>query len=472
MAKSGKEKGFILITILFLLLLVAVTAMSLNFKSGLQARMAANRTDDAQTYLDQLAVIEQSLWKLTGDPCWRVSAGEDYTYQGITYNRKVFSPDAVIYPALTSYKDAVIISVRAPNASRPVNTSFRYNIDTVAGTGLSPQGMATYYDAVLKTLFLYIADSANHCIQKLDTSTNVIEPVAGTTGLSSPQGVATYYDSVQMKLFLYIADSGNHRIYKLDTATNAISIVVNTSGTQTDATHLLGDNGTATAATLNSPEGIFVNASGDIYIADTNNHRIRVVRNNNNKINTVAGTGTAGYFGDGGNAASAQINTPQGVFINTSNDLYIADTNNHRIRVVRNSNNIISTVAGTGTAGYLNDGGLAKDATLNSPTGVSVDTAGNIYIADTGNHCMRIVNHDLIPIISTMVGDITTVPGTVTSGYNGDNRPAVQAQLSSPGGVALGLQKAGGRIFISDTGNNRVRVLFLKTEPKVYGPLN
>ena len=114
------------------MLLLAVTAMSLNVKAGMQARMAANRTVDAQTYLDQGAVIEQSLWKLTQDPSWRVPAGENYAYHGRTYSRRVFAPDTVTYPALASYADAVIISVRAPNAIRTVNKSFRYNIDSAS----------------------------------------------------------------------------------------------------------------------------------------------------------------------------------------------------------------------------------------------------------------------------------------------------------------------------------------------------
>ena len=118
MAKARKEKGFILVILLSLLLLLAVTAMSLNVKSGMQAKMAANRTVDAQTYLDQLAVIEQSLWKLTGDPSWRVPAGENYAYHGRTYNRKVFGPIPLPTPLWRLTRMPSIISVRAPNATR------------------------------------------------------------------------------------------------------------------------------------------------------------------------------------------------------------------------------------------------------------------------------------------------------------------------------------------------------------------
>ena len=459
MAKPGKEKGFILITILILMLLVAVTAMSLNFKSGLQVEMAVNQSADAQTYFGQLAAIEQSLWKLTGDPSWRVSAGEDYAYQGRTYNRKVFSHDAVTYPALTSYKDAVIISIRAPNASRPVNTSFRYNIDTVAGTGLSsPQGMATYYDTAKKKLFLYIADSGNHCIKKLDTSTNVIDLVAGTLGLPSPRGVAPYYDAVQKNLFLYIADSENHRIWKLDTVTNAIATIAGT-GVATEPAVSPVDNILAVNTTLNSPADIAVDALGNVYIADTGNDRIRKVTVATGVITTIAG----GFIGTGEtnpDPTKMQLVSPSGVFVDTAGNIYIADTGKHKIRMISATTGAIRLVAGTGTDNFSGDGGAATAAQLNSPQRISVDGVGNIYIADTKNHRLRLVNiHD---------STISTMAGTGTGGYDGDLQPAVQAQLNFPGGVALGLQKAGGRIFISDTGNNRVRVLFLKTVKQVY----
>jgi hypothetical protein len=146
--------------------------------------------------------------------------------------------------------------------------------------------------------------------------------------------------------------------------------------------------------------------------------------------------------------------------VDASGNIYIADTGNNRIRKFTVGGNI-STAAGTGTAGYTGDRGAATSARINSPQGVSVDASGNIYIADTGNNVLRLVNFD--------TGIISTMAGTGTSGYNGDSQPAVTATLNSPAGVALGLQKGGGRIYIGDTGNDRVRVLFLKTVPQVYG---
>jgi trimeric autotransporter adhesin len=799
-AKSRKDKGFILVILISLLLLLAVTAMSLNFKSGLQARMSANRTVDVQTYLDQLAVIEQSLWKLTGDPSWRVPAGENYAYHGRTYSRRVFGPDTVTYPTLAAYADAVIISVRAPNATRTVNKSFRYNIDTpfmirkprqvytdsagniffadydnhsiwkidaatgaivrIAGTGKSgfsgdggpatqaqldsPRGVcvdgsgniyiadtnnnrirkisagfistavntsgakgssgdgglaaaaqldtpyglgadaagnmyiadtgnhrirkvtaatgiistivntsgnktdlsypvgdggaataatlnsprSVFVDSALNifiadtdnhrirkvtsatgiintivntsgnktdlsypvgdggvataatlnspcsvfvdsALNIFIADTGNHRIRKVTAATGIITTFAGTgtagyggdggtattalidgptgicvkgtgeviisdtnnsclrqvsitnsistlpmtvgPGLNSPFGAASYYNAAQKKFFLYIADSANHRIRKLDTVTNALVTVAGTgiagssgdsgqatdaklkspSGVTVDASGNLyiadtgnnkirmvttagiistvagtgsagssGDEGAATLATLNSPKGVFVDGSGNIFIADTNSDRIRKVTAATGIISTLAGTIT-GYAGDGGLATAAQLKKPSGVWVDAAGNIYIADTDNDRIRKVAAAAGIISTVAGTIT-GYAGDGGLATAAKLKKPSGVWVDAAGNIYIADTDNHALRLVN------IHT--GFIGTMAGTGTAGYNGDSQAAVQARLNSPRGVALGLTRGGGRIYISDSGNNRIRTLFLKTEQRVYGP--
>ncbi|HLA26593.1 MAG TPA: NHL repeat-containing protein, partial [Syntrophales bacterium] len=332
-----------------------------------------------------------------------------------------------------------------------------------AGPGLnSPDGAAIYYDTAQQKLYLYIADQDNHRIRKLDTVTNALVTVAGTgsagsAGDDGPAIVAQLNSPSSVALDasgnLYIADTGNHKIRRV-TAAGIISTVAGNGLVGSG-----GDGGPATLAKFESPEGVCLDAAGNIFIADTNNHRIRKVTAG--MISRVAGS-AIGFFGDGGDALSAKLDSPQGVAVDVAGNIFIADTNNHRVRKVTASTNIINTLAGT-TAGYSGDGGTATAANLSSPQGVSVDGAGNIYIADTGNHRLRIVNHDTTPIISTLAG-------TGTSGYSGDNQPAVQAKLRSPRGVALGLTKGGGRIFISDTVNNRVRVLFLKTEPQVYGP--
>ena len=300
-----------------------------------------------------------------------------------------------------------------------------------------------------------ISDTINTCLRQVSITNSISTlPMTVGPGLNAPQRAAPYYDTAQKKLFLYIADSANHRIRKLDTATNALVTVAGT-GTAGWA----GDGGQATAARLNTPSGVTVDASGNLYIADTANHIIRMVTAATGVIETVAGTGDGSYNSEG-HATIKRVNSPSGVAVDTSGNIYVADTSNHRIRKFTVGGNI-STVAGTGIAGYSGDGGAATAAQITGPQAVAVDGAGNIYIADTGNHALRLVN--------IYTGFISTMAGTGLGGYNGDMQPAVTAKLSSPSGVALGRIKGGGRIFISDTGNNRIRTLFLKTEPRVYG---
>ena len=148
-----------------------------------------------------------------------------------------------------------------------------------------------------------------------------------------------------------------------------------------------GDNGPATSALLNSPKGVAVDGSGNLYIADTGNYRVRSV--SGGVIGTVAGNGVLGFMGDNGPAVGAQLNVPNGIALDAAGNLYIADYNNNCIRKVVAG--VISTVAGKGTAGFSGDGGLATQAQLNLPYVIAVDSAGNLYIADFGNDRLRIV---------------------------------------------------------------------------------
>ena len=293
---------------------------------------------------------------------------------------------------------------------------------------------------------LYIADVDNHRIRKVDAA-GVISTVAGdgTEGyggdggpavaaqLSSPWGVAL--DGAGN---LYIADSNNRRIRKVDAA-GMISTVAG-DGTRGYG----GDGGPATAAQLGSPWGVATDGSGNLYIADIGNWRIRKV-DAAGDISTVAGDGTLGFGGDGGPAVAAQLNYPLGVAPDGAGNLYIADRGNNRIRKV-DSAGVITTVAGYGTWGHGGDGGAATAAQLTSPRGVAPDGAGNLYIADGGNHRIRKV--DAAGVITTVAGDRTY------GGYGGDGGPAVAAQLASPRGVAL---DGAGNLYIADWGNNRIR---------------
>ena len=204
-----------------------------------------------------------------------------------------------------------------------------------------------------------------------------------------------------------------------------------------------GDGGIADSAKLNSPFGVAVDASGNLFIADEYNKVIRKV-STNGIITTVAGNGTYGYSGDGGSATSAKLNYPTGVAVDASGNLFIADEENHRIRKVSTSG-VITTVAGNGTKGYNGDGGIADSAELYYPTGVAVDASGNLFIADYNNH--RILK------VSTN-GITTTVAGNGTPGYSGDGGSADSAELYYPSGVAV---DASGNLFIADLNNNRIR---------------
>ena len=185
-----------------------------------------------------------------------------------------------------------------------------------------------------------------------------------------------------------------------------------------------GDGSMATMAGLDFPHGVAVDAVGNFFIADTEKRRIRKVDVSSGIITTVAGTGAAGFSGDDGPATAATLDLPLGLAVDPSGNLYIADSQNHSIRRVDASSGIITTVAGIGVAGFSGDDGPAVDADLHYPAGVAVDAAGNLFIVDCSNHRIRRVDF--------ATGIITTVAGTGEAGFSGDGGPATAASLASP----------------------------------------
>ncbi len=297
---------------------------------------------------------------------------------------------------------------------------------------------------------LYIADAGNNRIRKVAAGSGIITTVAGngragfsgdggpatSAGFAQPHGVA-----LDVSGNLYIGDSGNHRIRKVTASSGTVMTVAGNG-----IGGFSGDSGPASAAGLNQPTGLVLDASGNLYIADYLNNRIRKVAVSSGIITTVAGNGTAGFSGDGGPAIAAGLAKPASVTLDVSGNLYIADSGNNRIRKVSASSGMITTVAGSGTAGFSGDGASASAAALNVPSGLAVDTSGNLYIADTSNHRIRKV--------AAGSGIITTVAGSGMAGFSGDGTSASAAALNAPGGVAL---DASGNLYVADTLNNRIR---------------
>jgi hypothetical protein len=323
----------------------------------------------------------------------------------------IFAP---LYPGVR-YGAVVLLS----NDSTPVLLGTSY----MTGSGTGP--LVAMTPGVISTV------AGNH------TAGYTGDGAAATSGeLHTPSRVAV--DSAGN---IYIADSANNTVRKVTASTGFISTL---AGTGTAG--FSGDGGTATSAKLSDPNGVSVDGAGNVYIADYSNNRVRKITVSTGIIATVAGNGTQGYSGDGGQATSAELYTPGGATPDGAGNLYISDAQNNRVRKVSLATGVITTVAGTGTGGYSGDGGLATSAKLSAPVSVAFDSAGNFYIADYENNVVRKVT------IAT--GFITTVAGTGTGGYSGDGGPATSAKLFLPCGIAL---DSAGNLYIADSTNNRIR---------------
>jgi len=292
---------------------------------------------------------------------------------------------------------------------------------------------------------LYIADTLNHRIRRIDTG-GVITTVAGTGSngysgdggpaisaqLAAPRGVAVAADGG-----LYLSDTENHCVRRI----NPDGRIQTVAGT--GAPGYGGDDGPAADAQLSWPAGMAVGADGSVYVADSGNDRIRRLRPDG-RIGTVAGTGDVGYNGDGRPAVCAWLSCPRGVAVGPDGSLYVGDTENHRVRKV-SLDGIICTVAGTGDEGRDGDGGPAASARLSAPRGLAVDLDGRLFIADCDNSLVRQVTPD---------GIITTIAGNGTEGYSGDGGPATEAQLADPHGIAVSRD---GTIYTAEPRNSCVR---------------
>jgi sugar lactone lactonase YvrE/predicted secreted protein len=340
---------------------------------------------------------------------------------------------------------------------------------------------------------LYIGDSGNRVVREVST-VGTISTVVGPAQFAAPSNLA-----MDASANLYISDSAANRVFQYSLKTSVLS---NYAGTGAVTGAYAGDGGAAAKARLNYPAGLAVDPSGNLYIADSGNYRLREVLPTPLTISTVAGNGFFRFAGDGGLAIDAQLNSPTGTALDSAGNLYFADTDNNVIRKVTPSGNI-STVVGNGLAGSSGDGGNPLNASLNAPMDVALDSNGNLYIADAGNAVIRQVvlpsgpittiagggsatqdgvpaitaellgpvavaidanlniyiaeeNFGKVAIVTHKDGKINTFAGQSSgfAGYSGDGGPAFGATLNSPEGLAF---DGAGNLYIADTGNNVIR---------------
>ncbi|MBU6401722.1 MAG: hypothetical protein KGS61_15500, partial [Verrucomicrobia bacterium] len=304
---------------------------------------------------------------------------------------------------------------------------------------------------------LFIADMGNDRIRQVSLDGSIVTVAGGGTSLPGDGGAATAARlafpsgvAVDTNGNLFIADTGNQRIRQVSPDGTITTVAGNGRASY------VGDGGAATNASLQYPNGVAVDGSGNLFIADTGNHRIREV-DAAGLIRTVAGNGRIGYSGDGGAATNASLSNPASVAVDGLGNLFIADGFNNRIRRV-DTNGVISTVAGSGKPGYSGDGGAATNATLNSPQGIVVDPRGNLFVADSLNYRIRKIGTN---------GLLTTVAGNGHFGYGGDGGSATSAILTDPFGVGM---DASGNLLIADTFNNRIRKVTAVGQPTLTIP--
>jgi len=354
----------------------------------------------------------------------------------------------------------VFIAFSGNNVVRKVSTTGVISI--VAGTGTSGYNGDAIPATSAKLNYpadvcvdtsgdIYIADEDNYRVRKVSPSGlistvagNGVYGFAGMGGLASGSTISHPYRVTLDKTGnLYIGDVGTYQIYKVDIGDTIMSIM----GTGTYG--FSGDGGPATAAQLSYTDGLVTDTAGNVYFSDRNNCRVRMVNVASGIVTTLYGTGIGGYSGDGGPAAAAELNTPQGLAFDASGNLFICDYYSNRIREV-NTSGVISTFAGQN--GLFDEGYPALNAEFSYVQNVNTDTAGNIYVADIDNHRIRMIN--------AVSGVITTVAGCGISGqrdnFSGDGGPATAAHLYFPNTLAF---DRAGNMYICDESNERIRMV-------------
>lgn len=266
--------------------------------------------------------------------------------------------------------------------------------------------------------------------------------------LNDPFGVA-----VDSKGNIYIADTFDQKIRLIAAGQSNISTFAGNGIACTNPSGGCGNGKAAASAEVHLPQGVFTDAAGDLYIADTQDHMIRFIAEGQTTITGVAGTGTQGFAGDGASPTSAELNMPGGIWLDALGNMLISDTGNGRVRQVTiGATPTISTVAGGGSGG---DGGLPTQATLALPWGVAEDSAGNLYIVDQANNRIRKITN---PGAANAI--ISTVAGNGSVGYSGDGGPATGATLDAPSSIAF---DSNGNLYIADSNNLVIREVNMTT---------
>jgi DNA-binding beta-propeller fold protein YncE len=338
---------------------------------------------------------------------------------------------------------------QAPTISSPVGTGEAG--DTGDGGPAAQARLNQPFDVVLDSAGnLYLSDTGNHRVRRVDAKTGIITTVAGNgqKGFSGDGGpaVAARLDEPYGLVLdagdnLYVADRLNARVRRIDAKTGVITTVAGDGQKRYS-----GDGGPAINAGLVEPNGLAFDGRGRLFVADVADHRVRVVYLATGRIATFAGDGQGRHAGDDGPAETASLHGPRAVAVGADGTLYILERQGNSLRAVSPKDGTIRAVAGNGRKGNSGDGGPALDASFDGPKELDIDKQGNILIVDTENHTIR--------RIDGRSGTIQTVAGSGQAGGSGDGGAASEARLDRPHGVAAGPE---GVYFIGDTGNHRIR---------------
>src|SRR3990170_2653203 len=453
-----KQEGFSLVIVVLLIAMLSSLAIVATKMGGLRVASMYGAVKEKQAYYIADAAYQHALYKLKQDSSWRGDLN-DQPFAGGTYSINVSQTSSIDDLTITAVGSIAgterTITRIIPPPEKP------FIIIAFAGTGTqgwsgnngpalnarlrSPRGV--HKDAAGN---VYIADRSNHQIRYVDFATDNIYAVAGVGTVSGYNcndcnPLAARLDSPEGVFIdnsgnVYIADTSNHIVRKVIAGGNIVN-VAGTPGTNGAS----GDGGPATSARLRSPEDVALDSNGDIYIADTGNCRIRKVDAATSIITNYAGTGSCGYNGDDAAATSRRLDGPRQLAFDSSGNLYVADTDNDRIRRIDKITGIITTVAGGGAGG---DGGLAVNAKLKGPEGIAVNSFGTMYIADSSSNRIRRVDGTN--------GIITAHAGTGTQGSTGDGGLATDARLNRPIRLTA-YNDVDGHLIIADTNNNRIR---------------